>query len=113
MGTAGEADTVWAVIDALAQVCLDRNLAGELRDVDAQVLGCVQAGGDVPDIRDRIEPASLHRDGLQDVRREVARQCIAQLVGDHALDGLKPFGCRRRGDDVLLKQAAIRVAFAR
>lgn len=44
MGTAGEADAFWTVIDALAQVCLARNLAGKLRDVDAQVLGCVQAG---------------------------------------------------------------------
>jgi hypothetical protein len=42
-GTAGEADAVWAVIDALAQVCLDRDLAGKLRDVDAQALGRVQA----------------------------------------------------------------------
>lgn len=42
--TAGEADAVWAVIDALAQACLDRNLAGKLRDVDAQVLGVSRPG---------------------------------------------------------------------
>src|SRR3989344_2572428 len=95
-GTAGEADAVWTVIDALVQACLARDLAGKLCDVDAQALGSVQPGVDVPDIGDGIKPASLHRDGLQDARRKVRWQRIAQLIRDHALDGLKPFGCRCR-----------------
>jgi hypothetical protein len=66
----------------------------------------VQAGVDVPDIGDRIEPAGLHRDGLQDILAEVGRQRIAQLVGDHALDGLQPFG-RRWARRCALKQIAI------
>jgi hypothetical protein len=43
-GYGSEADAVWAVIDALVQVRLARDLARELRDVDAQAVGRVQAG---------------------------------------------------------------------
>ena len=95
-----------AILDALVQGCLPGDLARELRDVDAQPIGRVQAGVDVPDVGDRIEPAGLHRDGLQHARREVGRQRIAQLVGNHALDRLQPFGRRCRRDDVLEKQIA-------
>lgn len=62
VGTASETDAVWTVFDALVQAGVTRDLARELRDVDAQALGRLQTRVDVPDIRDRIEPASLHGD---------------------------------------------------
>ena len=74
VGTAGETDAVWTVIDALVQASLARDLAGELRDVDAQALGRVQARVDVPDVGNRVETACLDGNGLQDVGREIGQR---------------------------------------
>lgn len=102
MGTAGETDAVWTVIDALVQASLARDLAGELRDVDAQALGRVQARVDVPDVGNRVETACLDGNGLQDVGREIGQR-IPQLVGDHPLNGLQPLRRRCRRNDVPLQ----------
>ena len=72
----------------------------------AQPIRHVQAGLDVPDIRDGIEPAGLHRDRAQRVGLEVGH-FVAQLVGDHPLDGLQALGGRRRRHDVPLQALVI------
>ena len=58
-GTAGEADAVWTVIDALVQVH-STAICGANCAMDAQPLRRVQAGA-MYQTSDRIEPASLHR----------------------------------------------------
>jgi len=98
-----EAHTVRAFLDALIEACLARDLACELRDVDAQAVGRVQARVDVPDVGNRVEPTCLDGNGLQDVGREIGQR-IPQLVGDHPLNGLQPFRRRCRRNDVPLQQ---------
>ncbi len=78
------------------------DLASELRDMYPQAIRHIKAWLDVPDVRDGIEPAGLHRDRAQRIDLEIG-QFVAELVRDHPLDGLQALGARHRRHDVSLQ----------
>src|SRR3546814_13799663 len=77
---ADEADAAVDGLDVVGHRRVPGNLARELRDVHAQAIRRVQPRLDIPDVRDGIEPASLHGDRTQRVALEVG-QLVAEQIG--------------------------------
>lgn len=69
---ANEADAIGAILDALVQGCLPGDLARELRDVDAQPIGRVQASVSWCSVTVNREVLQRLLNQAQDVEKEIA-----------------------------------------